>query len=132
MAIFGDRLRFLREEKDLSQEELGKIINSAKSTISQYELGKRNPDPATLLQFADFFNVSTDYLLGRTDRRELLSKTEQNTKIKMDEEIDLDSLQIAAHDESGKPVPASEGLKNLIREVIKEVRKEKLLNDSEK
>jgi transcriptional regulator with XRE-family HTH domain len=69
MVAFGERIRELREEKGLSQEELGKILKVAKSTISQYELGKRNPDPETLDNLANILDCSVDYLLGRTDDR---------------------------------------------------------------
>lgn len=64
---FGTRLRSLREERNLSQEKFGKVFSMKKSRISQYELGKRQPDHQALVQFAEFFGVSVDYLLGRTD-----------------------------------------------------------------
>lgn len=70
MSSFGEILRYERDRKGLSQEELGHLIKVAKSTISQYELGKRKPDTDTLLGFANIFNCSVDYLLGRTDNRE--------------------------------------------------------------
>jgi HTH-type transcriptional regulator, competence development regulator len=65
--VLGDRLRRLRLEKKLTQEELGKKINVTKVSISGYENGNRTPDTETLQKLADFFNVTTDYLLGRTD-----------------------------------------------------------------
>ncbi|SNT06210.1 DNA-binding transcriptional regulator, XRE-family HTH domain [Anaerovirgula multivorans] len=67
MSNFQNRLRNLRKALDLSQEELGQKFNLAKSTISQYELGKRTPDSIMLEKFADFFNVTVDYLLGRSE-----------------------------------------------------------------
>lgn len=68
--MFGDRLKALRQEKKLTQEGLGKILNKTKNNISQYETGKREPDNDTLYRIAEYFNVSTDYLLDRTDIRE--------------------------------------------------------------
>ncbi|ASA96856.1 helix-turn-helix transcriptional regulator [Anoxybacillus flavithermus] len=65
--MLGDRLKRLRLEKKLTQEELGKKINVTKVSISGYENGNRTPDTETLQKLADFFNVTTDYLLGRTD-----------------------------------------------------------------
>ncbi|WP_199427066.1 helix-turn-helix domain-containing protein [Thermaerobacillus caldiproteolyticus] len=65
--MLGDRLKKLRLEKKLTQEELGKRINVTKVSISGYENGNRTPDTETLQKLADFFNVTTDYLLGRTD-----------------------------------------------------------------
>lgn len=66
-GVLGDRLKKLRLEKKLTQEELGKRINVTKVSISGYENGNRTPDTETLQKLADFFNVTTDYLLGRTD-----------------------------------------------------------------
>lgn len=63
----GDRIKQLRTAKKLTQEELGKIINVTKVSISGYENGNRTPDTDTLKKIADFFEVSTDYLLGRQE-----------------------------------------------------------------
>ncbi|MDD2401970.1 MAG: helix-turn-helix transcriptional regulator [Clostridia bacterium] len=62
---FGDRLKDLRTEKGLTQTELANIIGLKKTTISNYETGFSFPDYKTLIKLADFFKVSTDYLLGR-------------------------------------------------------------------
>lgn len=63
-----ERIKNLRANKDnMSQRELAKDLNIAPSTIAMYETGQRDPDTATLKILADYFNVSTDYLLGRTD-----------------------------------------------------------------
>lgn len=75
MATFGDRLRSLRIEKELNQEELGKIFNMTKSRISQYETSKHEADDETKKMFADYFKVSLDYLMGRTNIREPESLT---------------------------------------------------------
>lgn len=69
MQIFGAILRELRNEKDLSQNDLEKIIHKGKGTISLYEKGVRQADYETLVKLADYFDVSVDYLLGRTKRR---------------------------------------------------------------
>lgn len=65
--MLGLRLRKLRTSFKLNQEELGKKIGVGKTTISQYESETRSPDTGTLQKIAEVFNVSTDYLLGRTD-----------------------------------------------------------------
>lgn len=65
--VFRERLRGLRESKDLTQSALGEILNVSKQTISNYENGVSSPDQDSLSRLADYFNVSTDYLLGRTD-----------------------------------------------------------------
>lgn len=67
--MLGKRLKMLRSEKKITQEELGKVVNVTKVSISGYENGNRTPDTETLQKLADFFNVSTDYLLGRADTK---------------------------------------------------------------
>ena len=61
------RIKQLRQEKGLKQDELAKEFGIAQQTISNYEKGIREPDIATLKKLADFFDVSLDFLLGKTD-----------------------------------------------------------------
>lgn len=61
------KIKELREEKGLMQKELGDIIGISQNTLSQYENGKREPDYETLKKIAEYFDVSTDYLLGLVD-----------------------------------------------------------------
>ena len=65
--FIGERLKGLRLEKNMTQIDLAKEFNTTHSTINRYEKGIHQPDTETLNKFADFFSVSTDYLLGRTD-----------------------------------------------------------------
>jgi transcriptional regulator with XRE-family HTH domain len=65
--MFGKRLRALRKENNLTMKQLGDKLSLAESTISGYENSNRKPDMDILRRFADFFDVSTDYLLGRTN-----------------------------------------------------------------
>ena len=74
---FGKRLRALREQRGLRQEDIGKVINVGKSAVSQWESGARIPDLETVNRLSSYFGVSVDYLLGRTDSRE----TPQHDKI---------------------------------------------------
>ena len=62
-----ERIKELRKEKSITMKRLGEIIGVSEGAVSQYENGKRQPDYDTLKKIADFFDVSTDYLLGRTD-----------------------------------------------------------------
>ncbi len=64
---FMNKIRELRKLKKITMKELGQILNLSESTISLYENGKHEPDYATLKKIADYFMVSTDYLLGRND-----------------------------------------------------------------
>lgn len=67
MSNFGNRLKELRLKKELTQEELGKILGKSKNNISQYERNARQADDETKKQLAQLFNVSLDYLLGFTN-----------------------------------------------------------------
>ena len=67
------RLVKLRKERKLTQAELAKALNVTQSAIGNWELGKREPDYTTLAQIADFYHVTIDYLLGRSDDSEVLS-----------------------------------------------------------
>lgn len=66
---FGNILTQLRQEQNVVQKELAKYLNVSVGTISNYEKNKHFPGPATLCKLADFFGVSIDYMLGRTDFR---------------------------------------------------------------
>ena len=61
------RLKELRKAKKISQLKLAFDLNMNQNTISRYETGEREADYATLIKIADYFNVSIDYLLERTD-----------------------------------------------------------------
>ena len=63
------RLRELRKERDISQLKLAIDLNMNQNTISRYENLEREADYKTLILFADYFNVSLDYLLGRTEEK---------------------------------------------------------------
>ena len=59
------RLKELRENKNLSQQDLAKALKVSPSTVSNWEAGKREPDMAMVIAICEYFNVSIDYLLGR-------------------------------------------------------------------
>ncbi|MDR1630323.1 MAG: helix-turn-helix domain-containing protein [Oscillospiraceae bacterium] len=61
------RLKELRKKKKITQLKLAMDLNTNQNTISRYENGTRQADYATLVKIADYFNVSIDYLLERTD-----------------------------------------------------------------
>jgi PAS domain S-box-containing protein len=66
---FKNRLKTLRKEKNLTQNKLAMELNYSRSTIAQYESGIRDPSLNFLIDISNFFNVSSDYLLGRTNIR---------------------------------------------------------------
>ncbi len=65
---FGSRIRRLRDAKGMTQVDMAKALSLANSTISQYEADRRSPDSETLIRLSDFFQVSVDYLLCRSNR----------------------------------------------------------------
>lgn len=95
MPTFGERFKQLRNEKKLKQEELINEFNKifhfsfTKSAISQYENDKRIPEIQALSAFADYFNVSVDYLLGKTDERNVDSDRLSKANSLKDELVDL-------------------------------------------
>lgn len=66
---YGQRLKSLREAQNMSQQDLADKLKINRSTYARYELGQTQPDFDTLQKIADFYEVSIDYLLGRTDIR---------------------------------------------------------------
>lgn len=63
---YNEIIRGLREDKDITQAELGKIFNVNQITISQYERGTRALSIEMLILYAKYFNVSADYIIGLT------------------------------------------------------------------
>lgn len=61
------RIRDLREDNDLTQKEMSNILNCSQQVYSNYELGQRDIPTALLIKIADYYDVSTDYILGRTN-----------------------------------------------------------------
>ena len=65
------RIRDLREDADLTQRQVGEAINVPQRTYAYYESGQRMLPPQVLCALADFYHVSVDYLLGRTEKRDV-------------------------------------------------------------
>lgn len=71
--VTGKRIAMLRKEKGWGQKQLASYLRVSVSTISNYEQGVHSPDLSILSKLADLFEVSADYLLGRTDNRSNLT-----------------------------------------------------------
>lgn len=65
------RIRDLREDKDLTQKQMGKILSCSQRVYSNYERGELDIPTEILIKLADFHNVSVDYILNRTDKKQL-------------------------------------------------------------
>ena len=63
-----ERIRELREDNDFKQEKLAQVLGVRQTTYSKYELGKINVPIDMLIKIADFYHVSLDYLVGRSDQ----------------------------------------------------------------
>ena len=66
-----ERIKGLREDNDMNQTELALILNISQRTYSHYERGDREIPLKILVNLADYYNVSVDYLLGRTNKKEV-------------------------------------------------------------
>ena len=67
--MFGDRIKKLRDEKNISQFELSEFLGISQQALSKWENEKTEPDNDSLVKLANYFNVSTDYLLGNSETR---------------------------------------------------------------
>ena len=104
---FAERLKLLREDINLNQSELAKILNISRQSVSNYENGARFPnDEKLILRIARFFGVSVDYLLGATNIRNYYSNSQ-------DENKNMNIKEISCNYTASK----SEALENLFYEV---------------
>lgn len=79
--MIKNRIKDLREDADMRQIDLANAVGIDQRTISNYETGKTSPDSFALIKLADYFNVSIDYLVGRTDYN-AFSKQEKDEYLK--------------------------------------------------
>ncbi|SFM20398.1 helix-turn-helix domain-containing protein [Pelosinus propionicus] len=103
--MLGKRLKELRTAKDLTQQKLANILGIPRGTYAHYEIGKREPDNATLLQFAKFFKVTVDYLLNNdtTGLQSVQPRTEPPSdliKFLDQSEVLLDGMPLTKEDKS--------------------------------
>lgn len=90
MNIFGKRIRILRKKYELTQKKLAEQLGIGQTTIANYENGSRFPNPDILKNFADFFNVSIDYLVGRTGNSQIADSSTVN--FNTEDDIDYNKI----------------------------------------
>lgn len=73
------RIKDLREDSDLTQKQIGEILHVSQRAYSHYETGKRNVPVDALIRMADYYNISLDYLVGRSDEKKW-TKPKKNRK----------------------------------------------------
>ncbi len=101
---FGEILAMLREDNDLSRKDFAKILNISYSNLSKYETDERFPSYDILLKIADYFDVSTDYLLGRSKISKVFHIPDLLLQISEKYDINyMDLLDLAGHIEKGEP-----------------------------
>lgn len=87
--LIGEKIKELRKNSKITQEQLGNAIGVSKMAISYFEKGKKSPGRESLEKIADYFQVTTDYLLGRSEDPEL---NEEEDKIVSEEGKNIMSL----------------------------------------
>lgn len=109
MKKFNEILCDLMKEYDIEQKDLAARTGLTQATISRYATGKMIPTGENLVLLADVFNVSIDYLLGRTDVRAVNKRKKE------------DITTLAAHKtDLTQGIKNIDGLKDLLREIVKE------------
>ena len=73
--MIGQTIRDLRKQRKMSQTELAKILHVSQQTVTAWETGKAEPSSSAISNLADYFNVTTDYLLGRPEKKDDDTKT---------------------------------------------------------
>ncbi|SHJ43220.1 helix-turn-helix domain-containing protein [Lutispora thermophila] len=99
---FGSILKKLRTEKNITQEELAKVLNVSRPTIGRYEINERFPDQENLVKLSKFFNVSIDYLLGLTDIKEPINELIKKGEVSIKPPSDIERIYESLPDEEKK------------------------------
>jgi len=94
--MIGKRIKLLRTEKEVTQKELADFLGLTPKMISFYEKGERFPPHDIISKLSDYFNVTTDYLLCKTDKKNTLDETEEEKDIEkaIDELLQQDGLML--------------------------------------
>lgn len=109
-----NRIKILREELNMTQQELADKLDGAKSTVAMYEKGDRKPSMEVLLKLSEIFDCSIDYILGKSD-------------IRNPEKTDLDKLQIglSAKDYTNISEEQLKQIEEFAKYVLKDNKKDK-------
>lgn len=89
--MLGDKIKTLRKERRITQQELANAIEVVQSTIGMIESGKKTGSPQTLVKLADFFGVTVDYLLSENDEEVKEIKKEKDYSLTIKEQLDIDN-----------------------------------------
>ncbi|PKM52453.1 MAG: XRE family transcriptional regulator [Firmicutes bacterium HGW-Firmicutes-7] len=121
---FKDRIKNLRKEFGITQQDLADKLGLVRTAIANYEMGRNIPNAETLNMIADFFDVSLDYLLGRTDIRKDLYTNRTDDKLFTDaEHEDNGNSKLFVAQKADEYKTLSEDIKSLSPESQEEIRK---------
>jgi len=112
---FGERLKILRKDFDISQDELGKKIGVARTSVANYETNRNYPTSEVLEKLSDVFSVSIDYLLGKTDIRNVDND---------DDPLGLAKIGFNMKDYNPPTETQKEQIKSLIEVILKDNKKD--------
>ena len=102
MATMGQRIKFLREEREYTQEQFGNMIGVSKSTIGMYENGNRKPSYEVLIKLSEIFDCSIDYIVGTSNER--------NSNVQYDPNAKVYSVPIVGKIRAGEPILAEDNI----------------------
>lgn len=91
--MFGTRLKILREEKEITQKQLASVLQISRSTVAGYETKGKEADFEKIIVMSNYFDVSIDYLLGKTDCR-----LDVKTRITTEDELNILNLKFIEYD----------------------------------
>lgn len=94
----AQRIKDLRKRHRMSQTELSKFVNVSQATVTAWETGKAEPSSSALNKLADFFDVSADYILGRTNVENINSRKKITIDEAMDTIMSADGKEPTEHD----------------------------------
>ena len=122
MQIVGERLRALREGMKMTQAQVGELIGVPQTSVLRYESGLHTPTAEKLLWYADYFDVSLDYIFGRTDKPEgkLYKYEPQALKIKEERRREMEQFVEMCFDPKSD---AGKRIKELMLRMMEEKKK---------
>lgn len=112
-----NRIKFLREEKGIYQKDLAKLLNVSIPAINYYENEKRSLDTKSALILAEYFNVSVDYLLGKSNIR--------NSENNADDLLDLAKVGFTKENYNPPTEKQKEQIRTIIETILEDNKKDK-------
>ena len=96
--MIGQRIRDLRKQRKMSQTELANILHVSQQTVTAWETGKAEPSSSAVANLADYFGVTTDYLLGRPEEKKETIPSDSDLDKMIDHARSFDGKAVTDHD----------------------------------